>query len=653
MKRILTYTFFILLLLTACNDTDAPIDDGVVADATDAPVGPIVATDDNATDADSPSANPLDISGSNVRPVVVDQTDPNLPELCRFRSDRSVYISIQDEICFTYPNDAVLAEFNPDFSRMGVFAPPSDDPNMPVGASMILETINPMIDGIPLIDVTQNYLGQFQGEEIRTSPAGLGHAPAYLLDGVPLEFPSRSLMTIHDTGFYQLIVFPIGKGYEPVEEDLAKLWRATTLTFSFLPDAFQERFADCPTATETTAPYLNVEDGYCLLFPRYFSVATPDVANGLGATQRVITFNGPALDIDLTRGALEIMVVENMGNAPLVETVASRVTDGVQSDITIDGQPAILVEGANDSHRQAFAQSNGDLYIFTLTPNIEADDDADGVLVDVDNMWNAFIESFTFLPKDESLADPNANMESEEGTVPSEAEGETMAEDTSDFVEEAMLMTDITDVTITASDGLELVGTFYPGQGDGARPAVLLLHMLNSNRGVWADFAAQLNAAGYSALALDMRGHGATQGTRDWDLARDDMAIVWSYLTSLPNVDVNNTAVIGGSIGANMALITGVDVPLVKTVALLSPGLDYRGVATADEMVAFGDRPALIVASNDDTYAANSSQTLAENAGNSATELILYDGAGHGTAMLNANVGLAETVIEWLDEHLQ
>ena len=86
----------------------------------------------------------------------------------------------------------------------------------------------------------------------------------------------------------------------------------------------------------------------------------------------------------------------------------------------------------------------------------------------------------------------------------------------------------ITDITIEGANGLQMAATFYPGHGDGPRPAVLLLHMLNSNRQVWVDFAAQLNEAGYSALALDMRGHGETGGSNDWELAREDMKLAWA-----------------------------------------------------------------------------------------------------------------------------
>ena len=209
---------------------------------------------------------------------------------------------------------------------------------------------------------------------------------------------------------------------------------------------------------------------------------------------------------------------------------------------------------------------------------------------------------------------------------------------------------EIRTVTFSGADGLELIGTFYPAGGTQPAPTVILLHMLNSNRTVWAEFSAELNANGYNALALDMRGHGETGGAKDWTLARADHLMVMNELMSYPEIDARRVAVIGGSIGSNMALILGKDMPTnVMTVALLSPGLDYRGVTTEDAIGAYGNRPILIVASSEDAYSADSSRQLADLAFNG--ELIMYDGAGHGTNMFAGEPELAQTLLDWLNVH--
>ncbi|MCA9959257.1 MAG: alpha/beta fold hydrolase [Anaerolineales bacterium] len=208
-------------------------------------------------------------------------------------------------------------------------------------------------------------------------------------------------------------------------------------------------------------------------------------------------------------------------------------------------------------------------------------------------------------------------------------------------------------VTIPASDGLALQAVFMRPGGDGPFPAVLLLHMLGSERQAWeqAGVMAALVEAGYAVLALDMRGHGATGGKSDWQLAQDDVQRVWSYLAERPDVAGTETAVVGASIGANLALITAAAHDDVRTAVLLSPGLDYRGVTTEDALAAYGERPLLIVASEKDTYAANSSRTLHEQA--AAATLHLYQDAGHGTQMFAAQPDLIPMLLDWLTLYLR
>ncbi len=208
------------------------------------------------------------------------------------------------------------------------------------------------------------------------------------------------------------------------------------------------------------------------------------------------------------------------------------------------------------------------------------------------------------------------------------------------------------EVMIDAGDGTTIVGTFYAPDGvPGPWPGVILIHMLGSDRGVYEPIAPRLAQAGYAALAIDLRGHGETAGAIDWALAADDLARVWDFLAGLPNVDPSRTAVIGASIGGNLALITGANQPQVKTVVLLSPGLDYQGVTTEDAIATYGARPLLIVASSEDSYAASSSETL-DGLAQGEHKLELYTGAGHGTNMFFAQQGLVDLILTWLEQHL-
>lgn len=208
-------------------------------------------------------------------------------------------------------------------------------------------------------------------------------------------------------------------------------------------------------------------------------------------------------------------------------------------------------------------------------------------------------------------------------------------------------------LTFEGAAGLPIVAGFHAPGGSGPFPGVILLHMLGSDRRAWTEtgLVDALAGAGYAVLAVDMRGHGETGGAAEWVLAAEDLALVWDAFAARDDVDETRTAVVGGSIGANMALRLAADRPAVRAAVLLSPGLDYRGVTTEDQMAHYGARPILLVASEDDPYSADTVAALDEAAAG-ASELVVYTTAGHGTNMLSAEPELTPRIVEWLGSQL-
>ncbi len=207
-------------------------------------------------------------------------------------------------------------------------------------------------------------------------------------------------------------------------------------------------------------------------------------------------------------------------------------------------------------------------------------------------------------------------------------------------------------VALPAADGVQIMGDLYlPAAGGERVPGVILLHMLGSNRRSWLDFPQTLVGACYAVLAIDLRGHGETSGQNDWVKARQDLQQEVDYLANRPEVRAEKIAIIGASIGSNLALNAGADKEAVRTVVLLSPGLDYAGVTTEDALERFGARPILIFASEEDTYAADSARVLDEAALGDHL-LVMYQGAGHGTNMFAREPGLSQQIIDWLAAHL-
>jgi pimeloyl-ACP methyl ester carboxylesterase len=99
---------------------------------------------------------------------------------------------------------------------------------------------------------------------------------------------------------------------------------------------------------------------------------------------------------------------------------------------------------------------------------------------------------------------------------------------------------------------------------------------------------------------------------------------------------------IGASIGANTAFNYAASDKDVATVILLSPGLDFHGISTANTKFS---KPFLIVASTDDQYSAQSGQQIANN--NAFAKLVLFEDAGHGTNMF-VKPELSTMILQWL-----
>ncbi|WP_119068708.1 alpha/beta hydrolase [Aggregatilinea lenta] len=199
---------------------------------------------------------------------------------------------------------------------------------------------------------------------------------------------------------------------------------------------------------------------------------------------------------------------------------------------------------------------------------------------------------------------------------------------------------------ISASDGLVLQATFY-NSPDPFAPLVIMLHQVGGSRADWEPLAQRLQAAGYAVLTLDLRGYGQTGGAVNWSLAQSDVAAVIGLVQAMDDVDTSHLVLVGASIGANLALNACADMSGCAAAVLLSPGLDYRGITTSDAMVRLGVRPTLIVASEGDDNNPADSLTL-DGMAQGDHQLVVLTGAGHGTAMFNADPALLEQIVQWI-----
>jgi len=220
-------------------------------------------------------------------------------------------------------------------------------------------------------------------------------------------------------------------------------------------------------------------------------------------------------------------------------------------------------------------------------------------------------------------------------------------------------------VVFTSEDGVLLVGSYYkPRIGTSiSTPSVILLHMLGMDRSTWDKFAQKLTQNGYAVLSVDLRGHGESIKQANHTISYQsfmpknfknmtlDVKAAKKYLIEGRKANPNQISIIGASIGANLALNYAASDHSIKSVILLSPGLNYRGISTLDAIMKYKN-PIYIVTAEDDSESAKDSKILCEKI-TCAENLKIFENTNvHGTDMLSDKmVGskLQNIILSWLD----
>ena len=216
-------------------------------------------------------------------------------------------------------------------------------------------------------------------------------------------------------------------------------------------------------------------------------------------------------------------------------------------------------------------------------------------------------------------------------------------------------------VSFNTEDGVTIAADYYAGEGNGS--SALLLHMMPATKESWVGFAEVLLAQGFThVLAIDLRGHGESTDREgehiDYKLFEDadhqakikdvEAAVAWLEERGARK---DRLAVVGASIGANLAIVYGAEHNEIPAVAALSPGFDYRGVTTPDRVEMFADGQGLfLAASEDDTLSFETNRKLADI----KTDSVLkeYKEAGHGTTMFELEPDLLGELVVWLKERM-
>lgn len=212
------------------------------------------------------------------------------------------------------------------------------------------------------------------------------------------------------------------------------------------------------------------------------------------------------------------------------------------------------------------------------------------------------------------------------------------------------------DVSFAARDGVAVRATLYVPETRPA-PAVILLHMATRSPRDWQATGDALAHAGVAALAVEFRRSGTPvdPATPESPAAFADLVLdaeaARGYLAARPDVVATRMGMAGASLGANVAVLAAANDPSIRSLALLSPSLDYRGLRIEQATTRYGSRPALLVASSEDPYALRTARTLV-TAGDGVRELRVLSDAGHGTMMVNRHPELIDALVDWFQRTL-
>jgi dienelactone hydrolase len=177
-------------------------------------------------------------------------------------------------------------------------------------------------------------------------------------------------------------------------------------------------------------------------------------------------------------------------------------------------------------------------------------------------------------------------------------------------------------------------------------PAVVLVPMLGGTKEDWEQVAQRFAEANIAALALDLPDTVLPDDPASLPGWHQDVRSALNYLAARGDIRADAMGVAGVSLGANLAALAAAADPRVRGLALVSPSLDYRGVRIEGAMRQYGARPALLIASLKDPYAARSVRELT-NHPPGPRESRWGESRAHGLALLASEPDLVRALVDW------
>jgi len=216
-----------------------------------------------------------------------------------------------------------------------------------------------------------------------------------------------------------------------------------------------------------------------------------------------------------------------------------------------------------------------------------------------------------------------------------------------------------TPVTLATADGKTLAAVLSAPDVGTCLPAVVLVHQFGLNQSQWSDQLAAFVERGYVTLTIDLRGHGdsdsadgdLTELLTDPDQAPLDMEAAIAYLQAHEAVDAGRIAVVGTSIGANLAIVAATQHDVAAAVAISARATPVESLL-GGAAVSVGPLLCMAGASDGGGDQAASCATFEGFSSGPAESIILADTAAHGVEIVDMFPETVPTILTFLDENL-
>jgi dienelactone hydrolase len=218
-------------------------------------------------------------------------------------------------------------------------------------------------------------------------------------------------------------------------------------------------------------------------------------------------------------------------------------------------------------------------------------------------------------------------------------------------------------ISFKTEDGKLLRGTLYMPDGldknAGPVGGVVYVHGANHDATTWYHLAREATKTGLASLIFDQRGYMKSVPNErpyafDIDTIQKDIKAAIKFITSQSGVDSNRIALVTATSRGGPTVGAAYGDDRIKTIVGLS---FYGGNDDTKKYLAEIDIPLFLVASTRDIRAdgrslIDATREAYQLSNNKETELLVYEDAGRGSAMMKTKPELEGMIVRWINEKL-